>query len=313
MIPLLVIAGPTASGKTKVAAVTARLLNGEIISADSMQVYRYMDIGSAKPDMLERQGIAHHLIDIVDPDADFTAAIYQKAAREAICNVHLRGYIPILTGGTGFYIDAVLYDYDFSGAEADPEFRSAMWKKAELEGNKALHNLLREVDPLAAAQIHVNDLKRIVRALEIQKQTGAAGNLCRTNHRQIYPQYNTLFIGLCYQRELLYQRIEKRVDLMLQRGLVEEVQYLLDRGYHSGLNSMQGLGYKEIASFLAEEYTLEEAGQMLKRNTRRFAKRQLTWFKRYSSIKWIDMEKYDTIEEVAEEIGRLWRSCRETL
>ncbi len=309
-IPLVVIAGPTATGKTEVAVEVARELNGEIVSADSMQIYHFMDIGTAKPNVQEMKGVSHHLIDIIDPDTDFTVAIFQKLAREAIKSIYLCGRIPLLVGGTGFYIDAVIYDYDFSGARADDEFRKSLQQKAEQKGNEAVHKLLQTVDPDTAARIHVNDLKRTIRALEIQRQTGAAGALFRNNNKQTYQDYDVLFIVLYYERETLYKRIETRVDKMIDRGLVKEVQGLLDAGYHRGLVSMQGLGYKEIAGFIYNEYSLDEAVQLLKRNTRRFAKRQLTWFRRYSSIKWIDMEKYDTINNVAKEINSLWLTAR---
>jgi len=305
-IPLMVIAGPTAAGKSEVALEVARRLNGEILSADSMQIYRYMDIGTAKPSVEEMQGVPHHLINIIEPDKDFTVAIFQRLARETIKSIDLRGKIPLLVGGTGFYIDAVLYDYDFSGAVVDEEFRRSMHLKAEQNGNEAVHKLLETVDPAAATRIHKNDLKRTIRALEIYKQTGATGALLRNNNKQTYQTYDILFIVLYYERETLYNRIETRVDKMIDRGLVTEVQSLLDAGYNRDLVAMQGLGYKEFVGYLYNEYSFDEAVQLLKRNTRRFAKRQLTWFRRYSSIKWIDMEKYDTINSVAEDIFYLW-------
>jgi len=305
-IPLMVIAGPTAAGKSEVAVEVARRLNGEIVSADSMLIYRYMDIGTAKPSVEEMQGVPHHLIDIIEPDKDFTVAIFQSLAREAIKSIYLRGKMPLLVGGTGFYIDAVLYDYDFSGARVDEEFRKSLHLKAQQNGNEAVHNLLEAVDPAAATRIHTNDLKRTIRALEIYRQTGATGALLRNNNRQAYQAYDILFIALNYERETLYKRIEARVDKMIDRGLVTEVQSLLDAGYHRDLVAMQGLGYKEFVGYLYNEYSLDEAVQLVKRNTRRFAKRQLTWFRRYSSINWIDMEKYDTINSVAEDINYLW-------
>lgn len=304
-IPLLVIAGPTATGKTEVAVEVAGRLNGEVVSADSMQIYRFMDIGTAKPTVEETRGVPHHLIDIIDPDVDFTVAVFQKLARKAISSINNRGNVPLLVGGTGFYIDAVIYDYDFSGVGADEEFRKSLKLEADQKGNEAVHKLLEAVDPVAAARIHVNDLKRTIRALEIYRQTGNAGAMFRKNNKLPYQDYDILFIALYYQRDILYKRIETRVDKMIERGLVAEVQNLINAGYHRNLISMQGLGYKEIAGFLYNEYSLDEAVQLLKKNTRRFAKRQLTWFKRYSSIKWIDMEKYDTIKRVADVIEHL--------
>ncbi|TYO97802.1 tRNA (adenosine(37)-N6)-dimethylallyltransferase MiaA [Desulfallas thermosapovorans] len=304
-IPLLVIAGPTATGKTEVAVEVADRLNGEVVSADSMQIYRFMDIGTAKPTVEETRGVPHHLINIVDPDVNFTAAVFQNLARKAIANIHNHGSVPLLVGGTGFYIDAVIYDYDFSGVGADEELRKSLKREAEQKGNEAVHKLLETVDPVTAARIHVNDLKRIIRALEIYHQTGNAGAMFRNNNKLPYPDYDILFIALYYQRDILYKRIETRVDKMIESGLVDEVQSLLNAGYHRNLISMQGLGYKEIAGYLYNEYSLDEAVQLLKKNTRRFAKRQLTWFRRYSSIKWIDMEKYDTIKRVADVIEHL--------
>ncbi|SFR06097.1 tRNA (adenosine(37)-N6)-dimethylallyltransferase MiaA [Desulfoscipio geothermicus] len=298
-IPLLIIAGPTATGKTAVAVRVAQHLAGEVVSADSMQIYRYMNIGTAKPTVAEMGGVPHHLIDVVDPDADFTVANFQALARQAIQDIHQRGKLPLLVGGTGFYIDAVIYNYDFSAAAANEELRAHYKHLAEQKGNDAVHDELRQVDPETAARIHVNDLKRTIRALEIYYQTGVKGAMFREKNKVAYPGYDILFGGLYYERDKLYKRIEARVDRMVAEGLVREVRGLLDAGYHRGLVSMQGLGYKEIIGFLNNEYSLAEAVHMLKRNTRRFAKRQLTWFKRYSNIKWIDMEKYDTIDSVA--------------
>lgn len=309
-IPLVVIAGPTATGKTKIAVEVARALNGEVVSADSMLLYRYMNIGTAKPTLPAMKGIPHHLIDIINPDEDFTVAAYQQLAREAIKNIYLRGKIPLLVGGTGFYIDAVLYSYDFSGAQADEELRKYLYQMAEQQGNEAVHKLLQTYDPETAARIHVNNLKRVIRALEIYKQTGTTGALFRNAKQQINRNYEALFVVLYYERETLYRRIEARVDQMIDQDLVAEVRGLLDAGYQRDMVAMQGLGYKEVVGFLFNEYSLAEAVQLLKRNTRRFAKRQLTWFRRYSSIKWIDMEKYDTISNVTEEIKNLWLNSR---
>ncbi|KAF1084641.1 tRNA dimethylallyltransferase [Sporotomaculum syntrophicum] len=309
-IPLMVIAGPTATGKTEIAVEVAQNLNGEVVSADSMLIYRYMNIGTAKPTMQEMKGIPHHLIDIIDPSEDFSVACYQQLAREAIENIYLSGKIPLLVGGTGFYIDAVLYNYDFSGATVDRELRKSLHQMAEDKGNEAVYKLLQIYDRETAARIHVNDLKRIIRALEIYKHTGTTGALFRNANKQIYRDYEVIFVVLYYDRKTLYQRIEARVDKMIKQGLVTEVRGLLDAGYQRNLVAMQGLGYKEIVGFLLNEYSLDEAVQLLKRNTRRLAKRQLTWFRRYSSIKWIDMEKYDTINKVTEVIKNLWLNAQ---
>ncbi len=291
-IPLLIVAGPTATGKTDVAIRAAKKLGGEVVSADSMLIYRHMDIGTAKPDDEDKRGIPHHLIDIVEPDAGYSVEIYQKQARQVIEDINARGKLPILAGGTGFYIDTVVFNYDFNRAAPDTGLRRMLTREAEEKGNRAVHDRLRAVDPGAADRIHANNLKRVIRALEIHDQTGATGALQRTRSKEAYPLYDQLFFGLYYERDELYRRIEKRVDLMMARGLVDEVRGLLELGYHPELVSMQGLGYKEIAGYLQNRYPLDEAVQLLKRNTRRFAKRQLTWFRRYSNIKWIDMGQY---------------------
>ncbi len=302
-IPLLIIAGPTATGKTEVAVKIAKRVNGEVVSADSMLVYRGMDIGTAKPTEVEKQGIPHHLIDVVDPDDEFTAAMFQKQAREAITEIHDKGRLPMLVGGTGFYIDVVIYEYDFGHAAPSPELRQYLWREAKEKGNEVLYNRLKLLDPSTAEKIHANNLKRIIRALEIFYQTGVSGAPGRKRNKKEYPLYDKLFFCLYYEREKLYRRIEERVDKMLEAGLVREVEELLERGYQPDLVSMQGLGYKEIAGYLLKRYSMEEAVHLLKRNTRRFAKRQLTWFNRYSNIKWIDMGRYESVDQVAKEIA----------
>jgi len=307
-IPLLIIAGPTATGKTEVAVKVAEKLNGEVVSADSMLIYRHMDIGTAKPDDEEKRGIPHHLIDIVEPDAGYSAENYQKQARRVIVDINARDKLPILAGGTGFYIDAVVFDYDFNHAVPDTGLRRILMREAEEKGNQAVHDRLRAADPGAADRIHPNNLKRVIRALEIHNQTGVTGALQRTRSKNEYPLYDQLFFCLYYERAVLYHRIEKRVDLMMARGLVREVRGLLERGYHPELVSMQGLGYKEIAGYLHNRYSLEEAVQLLKRNTRRFAKRQLTWFRRYSNIKWIDMGQYVSTGHAATGIAGMARN-----
>ncbi|WP_238456370.1 tRNA (adenosine(37)-N6)-dimethylallyltransferase MiaA [Desulfotruncus arcticus] len=305
-IPLLIITGPTASGKTSVAVKVAKKLNGEIISADSMLIYRYMNIGTAKPTPEEMGGVPHYLIDIIDPDDKFSVQIFQRLAREAIKHIHGRGKIPILTGGTGFYIDSVIYNYDFGFAEIDHEYRNYLHQIAEEKGKETVHNMLKQADPEASERIHPNNLKRVIRALEIVHQAGRTGSVARSEYKNEYESYDMLLTGLYYDRDKLYKRIEMRVDEMIAQGLLAEVSNLLKAGYPKELTSMQGLGYKEIIGFLLNEYSLEEAVKILKRNTRRFAKRQLTWFKRYSNINWIDMENYDTIDQTADDIVKLF-------
>ena len=308
-IPLIIIAGPTATGKTEVAVKVAEKVSGEIISADSMLIYRHMNIGTAKPTEQEKNGIPHHLVDVVEPDTQFTVAVFQQQARRAITDIGRRGKTPLLVGGTGFYIDAVIYDYDFGQAGPSREIRDMLLKEAAEKGNQAVHDRLKQVDPHTADRIHANNLKRVIRALEIYYQTGARGR--RDKNKIDYSCYNKIFFCLYFQRDKLYQRIEERVDKMIKQGLAEEVRELLRRGYHHGLVSMQGLGYREMVGYLHNRYSLEEAVHMLKRNTRRFAKRQLTWLKRYSNIKWIDMGQVNSTDHVAGEIaelaGRVWQ------
>ncbi len=306
-IPLLIIAGPTATGKTEVAVKVAERLDGEVVSADSMLIYRHMDIGTAKPNNEEKKNITHHLIDVVNPDDNYTVANFQEQARQAIEDINARDKIPILAGGTGFYIDAVIFDYDFNRVAPDTNLRQMLKQEAEDKGNQVVHDRLRLVDPETADRIHANNLKRVIRALEIYHQTGLIGALQRNQSKKEYRSYDKLFFCLHYERDKLYSRIEKRVDLMIAHGLVQEVRELLNHGYRPEHVSMQGVGYKEIIGYLYDWYSLEEAVHMLKRNTRRFAKRQLTWFRRYSNIKWIDMGQYVSTYLAADEIIGLAR------
>ncbi|WP_245574278.1 tRNA (adenosine(37)-N6)-dimethylallyltransferase MiaA [Desulfovirgula thermocuniculi] len=301
-VPLVVIVGPTAVGKTAVAVEVAKKIGGEIVSADSMQVYRYMDIGTAKPTEEERQGIPHHMIDVVDPAEAYSVALYQAQARRCIREIWERGRVPLLVGGTGLYVKAVLEPLHFAGAGVDEAFRRRMCAVAREKGPLAVYRLLKEVDPEAAERIHPHNVKRVIRALEIYHLTGRPMSQRLQELKEDPPPYRAVLYGLTMEREKLYRRIEARVDEMLQRGLVEEVRGLLERGYGPGLVSMQGLGYKEMAAYLRGLSTLSEAVYLLKRNTRRFAKRQFTWFKKDGRICWIDVGNYSSIMEVVQEI-----------
>ncbi|HHW55329.1 MAG: tRNA (adenosine(37)-N6)-dimethylallyltransferase MiaA [bacterium] len=284
-IPLLVIVGPTAVGKTKTAIQVAHRLQGEVVSADSRQVYRYMDIGTAKPDWEEREGIPHHLIDIVNPDEEFSVADYQRLAQRVIRDIWERNKLPILAGGTGFYINAVIDNYNFSSTAVNREFRQRMRKLGEKYGGAYLLEKLRGVDPVAAERLHPNDLRRIIRALEVYEYTGRPISQWEREQDKESP-YLLYIAGLTMDRTSLYSLINERVERMIARGLVDEVRDLLARGYSPDLNSMQGLGYKEIIPYLEGKVSLEEAVEILQRNTRRFAKRQLTWFRRDRRINW---------------------------
>lgn len=301
---LIVLIGPTAVGKTAVGIELAKLLNGEVISGDSMQVYRDMDIGTAKPTRGEMQGIPHHMIDIIDPDSEFTVAIFQRMVERHIAEIAARGKIPLLVGGTGLYVRSVTDRHSFTSFAVDQEFRTGLLSEAATEGNQALHSRLAAVDPAAASRIHPNDVRRVVRALEVFHFTGRpisdfqqADQLANNS-----PKYNLFMYGLSLNREKLYQRINLRVEEMVSRGLVEEVQNLLAHGFGPNLVSMKGLGYKEIIGYLNGEYDLPEAIRLLQRNTRHFAKRQLTWFAREPRIVWLDVENYQSPAEIAKEI-----------
>lgn len=300
--PLLVIAGPTATGKSEVAVHVAESVGGEIVSADSMLVYRQMDIGTAKPTREVMRGVPHHLINIVEPDQDYSVAIYQKQAREVIADIQARGRLPVLTGGTGLYIRSVIDHYDFTGACRDESLRVKLLNEAQNNGFESLHLRLGEVDKQSAIKLHPRDVRRVIRALEVYYLTGKPLSSYWKMEKCAEPLYNLVFIGLTMAREELYRRIEQRVEAMIGAGLVDEVRRLLNAGYSPGLTSMQGLGYKEIIAHLAGELSLPEAVELLKRNTRRFAKRQLTWFRRDGRIKWLAVDPPMGLQAAAQEI-----------
>lgn len=290
--PLIVLTGPTAVGKTELSIQLAKRVNGEIISADSMQVYRHMDIGSAKIRPEEMQGIPHHLIDILEPDEEFHVVRFQEYAKKYIRQIQERGHIPILTGGTGFYIQAVLYDIDFTETTGDSAYRRQLEELAKERGASYLHQKLREVDPASADSIHANNVKRVIRALEYYRATGEPISRHNEQEREKPSPYQFTYFVLNDTRSHLYERIDRRVDQMLKEGLIDEVRCLKGMGFTRDMVSMQGLGYKEILDYLEGIYTLEEAVYILKRDTRHFAKRQLTWFKRERDVDWISKESY---------------------
>ncbi|WP_025688943.1 tRNA (adenosine(37)-N6)-dimethylallyltransferase MiaA [Paenibacillus zanthoxyli] len=285
---VLVLLGPTAVGKTRLSLTIAKAFNAEIISGDSMQVYRGMDIGTAKIKPSEMEGIPHHLIDIHDPLEPYSVAEFQNEGRRLIREISAKGKLPFIVGGTGLYIESLCYGFRFSEAVADEAFRTEMDRYAEEHGALALHAKLAEVDPASAARLHSNDRRRIIRALEIYRQTDTPLSESPAAQKPESP-YDLCLVGLTMDRQILYKRIEERIDEMLAEGLVEEVRGLMDRGCGRNLISMQGLGYKEIAAYLEGEMTLEESVVLLKRDTRRFAKRQLSWFRHMKDIQWIDV------------------------
>ncbi len=295
---VILIAGPTAVGKTGLSVELAKRIGGEIISADSMQVYRDMNIGSAKIKKEEMQGIPHYLIDILNPDDEFNVAIFQQKARGAIECITKNGHIPIIVGGTAFYIQALLYGIDFTEEDHDKEYRESLYQIGQQEdGENILFDMLLKVDPHYAETVHKNNVKRVVRALEYHHFTGRIFSEYNEIQRNQEAEYQFCYFALNDVRERLYERINLRVDQMVKEGLVTEVKELRDKGYQRNLVSMQGLGYKEIYAYLEGEITLDEAIEIIKRDTRHFAKRQLTWLRRERDIIMIDKEKYNYDEE----------------
>ncbi|TAH72191.1 MAG: tRNA (adenosine(37)-N6)-dimethylallyltransferase MiaA [Anaerolineaceae bacterium] len=290
--PLIILTGPTAVGKTSLSIALAKAVDGEIISADSMQVYKYMDIGTAKVTIDEMEDVPHHLISEFYPDEDFSVVKFQQYAKKYINSIHERNKIPILVGGTGFYIQAVLYDIDFEENDSDTSYRSELEQLAKTKGSEYLHGLLSDVDPESGQKVHPNNTKRIIRALEYINQTGEPISAHNEEQRKKESPYNYNYFVLNKDRSSLYESINQRVDIMIENGLVEEVKKLMSMGYTKNLVSMQGLGYKEIIDYLEGETSLDEAIRILKRDTRHYAKRQLTWFKREKNIIWIDKDNY---------------------
>lgn len=298
--PLIILTGPTAVGKTALSIRLAKALGGEIVSADSMQVYRHMDIGSAKITQQEMEGVPHYLIDVLEPWESFHVASFQTMAKEALKEIYSHGHIPIITGGTGFYIQALLYDIDFKENEEESPIRKELEELAKAMGDQApqtLHGLLQQVDPEAAAQIHPNNMKRVIRAIEYFRQTGEKISQHNETERKKESPYQFLYYVLTTDRNLLYQRIDQRVDQMMEDGLVDEVRRLKEMGCRRGQTAMQGLGYKEILDYLDGLCSLEEAVYTLKRDTRHFAKRQLTWFRRERDVRFLHLPDFENSRE----------------
>lgn len=304
--PLVVLVGPTAVGKSKIAIALARRLGAEIVTADSMQVYQGLDIGTDKPTVAERQGVPHHLIDVVEPNERFNVAQYRRLAHETIQAIHGRGNLPILSGGTGLYVKAVLDEFLFPDEGADYALREALRKEAEARGPQWLHQRLAQIDPPTARRLHPNDVRRVIRAIEVYETTGRPLSEHLRTARHSQPPYYTVSIGLTRPRPVLYRRIEERVDRQIERGLVEEVRGLMEK-YGDLPVARQALGYKEIAAYLRGEVTLERAIELLKRDTRRYAKRQFTWFRRDPRIVWFDLEELAPFERAVDTLERFIR------
>ena len=299
-IPLIILTGPTAVGKTDLSIKLSKSLNAEIISADSMQIYKYMDIGSAKVTKEEMDGVIHYMIDEVTPDVPFSVSEFQMRSEKYIEEINKKGKNVLITGGTGLYLNSLIYNMDFAKSNANNEIREKLEQELAENGIDYMHEKLRSLDEDAANRIHKNNTKRVIRAIEVcmsgQKMNDFSKDL-RYNEK-----YKPIIIVLNRDREVLYQRINKRVDIMLENGLLDEVKELLKMGYTKDMISMQGIGYKEMIKYLDGEYTYDEAIEIIKRDSRRYAKRQLTWFKRYQDAKWFDLDKYQDIEILKEDI-----------
>lgn len=309
MKPLIILTGPTAVGKTALSIQLAKSVGGEIISADSMQVYRHMDIGSAKVTRDEMEGVPHHLIDILEPWEEFNVTLFQKMAKEALEEIYKNNRIPIVAGGTGFYIQALLYDIDFKENGEDKAIRTELQALGREKGGEYLHDLLRKIDPEAALEIHENNQKRVIRAIEYYRQTGKRISEHNKRERSKESPYDFLYYVISTDRPRLYERIDRRVDLMVDHGLVDEVRRLKEMGCTKEMVSMQGLGYKEILNYLEGTCTLEEAVFTIKRDTRHFAKRQLTWFKRERNVRWLSLPDFDNDQTKA--LGKLLQEVKE--
>lgn len=301
MKQVIVIVGPTASGKTKLSIELAKRLDGEIISADSMQVYKYMDIGTAKPKADEMQGIKHYLVDEILPNQEFNVVRFKELAEKYLEEIIEKDKQPVIAGGTGLYISSLVNNINFSETECDWELRKQLSSEAEQKGPGYIYEKLKQVDPQAAEAIHPNNVKRVIRALEVFLQTQKPISYHNEKSREIPPKYKYIMLGLTMERDKLYDRINKRVDMMLENGLVNEVRRLVDLGFSDSITSMQGIGYKEILYYLRNEISLEEATELIKQDSRRYAKRQLTWFRRINEIKWFSIDNSGNTNTIIED------------
>ena len=298
MKPMIILTGPTAAGKTELSIKLAEAVGGEIISADSMQVYKKMNIGTAKIMPEEMDGIPHYLVDELEPDEEFHVVRFQQMAKRAAEKIYEKGKIPIVVGGTGFYIQALLYDIDFSEEDADRGYRDRLKKLAEEKGNGYLHRMLAEVDPESAQAVHENNIKRVIRALEFYEKTGTKISMHNEQERTKESRYNFVYFVLTHERKILYDRINQRVDRMIEAGLIDEVRQLACEGYTKDMVSMQGIGYKEVFDYLEGKRDLAETAERIKKDTRHFAKRQLTWFRREKEVTMINRQDYRMEDEI---------------
>lgn len=305
MEKVFIVLGPTASGKSALSVEMAKEMNGEIISADSMQIYKYMDIGTAKVTGEEMQGVKHYMIDEVNPDEDFSVARFKDRAEVYLKEILSKGKTPIIAGGTGLYINSLIYNIDFAEAPMDSKWRDQLNYEADEKGIEVLFDRLKEIDYETWQRLHLNDRKRIIRALEVYYQTGVTMSEQIKRSREIPPQYDFWLIGLRMEREFLYERINRRVDKMFENGLLSEVKKLVEMGYDKDTTAMQALGYKEVLSYLRGEISLEEAVYLIKRDSRHYAKRQMTWFRRLENVVWVDVAEDDTPESLLKKTKKL--------
>lgn len=298
--PLIILTGPTAVGKTDLSIQLAKAVDAEIVSADSMQIYKYMDIGSAKVTEEEMQGVKHYLVDEIEPDMPFSVSEYKRMAEEYIDEISSRGKNVIVTGGTGLYLNSLIYDMDFGKSDANQELREKLNKELEENGPAYMYEKLVSLDKEAAERIHPNNTKRVIRAIEVAMSGEKMNDFSKD--LRYNKKYRPIIIVLNRDRQALYDRINLRVDIMLKNGLIEEVKGLLEKGYTKDMISMQGIGYKEIIKYFDGEYTLDEAIEIIKRDSRRYAKRQLTWFRRYEDAKWFEIDKFNSSEELKDAV-----------
>jgi tRNA dimethylallyltransferase len=310
MKDLFILAGPTAVGKTEISIKLAQRLNGEIISADSMQIYKGMDVGSAKILKEEMHGVSHHLVDIIDPSVDFSVAEFKERAESAIEEIVSKNKLPMLVGGTGFYINSLIYNYSFADTNKDEEYREYLTKLAETEGNECVHSLLKDIDTPSYNKLYPNDLKRVIRALEVYKVSGKPMSEFAEEQDTLDIPYNVHYFVLNMERQKLYNRINLRVDIMMNNNLIHEVIKLKEMGYNSDMQSMKGIGYKEILYYLNNEISLVEALEMIKKGSRNYAKRQLTWFRKDPRVNWINKDDFKDDDEIVEYIVDLLSSMK---
>ncbi|GCD09601.1 tRNA (adenosine(37)-N6)-dimethylallyltransferase MiaA [Clostridium tagluense] len=302
MKDLFILAGPTAIGKTEISIKLAQRLNGEVISADSMQIYKYMDVGSAKISKAEMRGVPHHLIDIIEPSEGFSVAEFKEKAESAIKEITYKNKLPMIVGGTGFYINSLIYNYSFASSNKDEEYRDYLTELADIKGNEYVHSLLKDIDEESYNKLYPNDLKRVIRALEVYKVSGKPMSEFKEEQNLLDIPYNVHYFVLNMDRQKLYSRINSRVDIMMEKNLIQEVIKLKEMGYNSDMQSMKGIGYKEILYYLNHEISLNEAIEMIKQGSRNYAKRQLTWFRKDPRINWINKDDFNNDDEIVEYI-----------